>query len=134
MHSLTVHLAGTFTPTQEMHDDARRAGALAAGLAERAQAAGRLRRDVVPADLGLVLEGCAAIRAPRSGPDQRTAPPLPAAAARRPGGRPWCRAAAAAPRPAARRGAELALAAAGLSAGAGRAFVLGVAGAGGRSR
>ena len=64
VHSLTVHLAGTFTPTQEMHDDARRAGALAAGLAERAQAAGRLRRDVVPADLELVLEGCAAIRLP----------------------------------------------------------------------
>ena len=41
VHSLTVHLAGTFTPTQEMNDDARRAGALAAGLVERAQAAGR---------------------------------------------------------------------------------------------
>jgi hypothetical protein len=37
---------------------------LAAGLVERAQAAGRLRRDVVPADLDLVLEGCAAIRLP----------------------------------------------------------------------
>jgi len=64
VHSLTVHLAGTFTPTQEMNDDAARAGALAAGLAERAQAAGRLRGDVVPADLDLVLEGCAAIRLP----------------------------------------------------------------------
>ena len=39
VHSLTVHLAGTFTPTPEMHDDARRAGRLAAGLVERAQAA-----------------------------------------------------------------------------------------------
>src|SRR3984957_13113515 len=64
VHSLTVHLAGTFTPTEEMNDDARRAGALAAGLAERAQAAGCLRRDVVPADLDLVLEGGAAIRLP----------------------------------------------------------------------
>jgi AcrR family transcriptional regulator len=64
VHSLTVHLAGTFTPTQEMHDDARRAGALAAGLAERAQAAGQLRPDVVAGDLDLVLEGCAAIRVP----------------------------------------------------------------------
>jgi AcrR family transcriptional regulator len=62
VHSLTVHLAGTFTPTPQMHDDAQRAGALAAGLAERAQAAGRLRPDVVADDLGLVLEGCAAIR------------------------------------------------------------------------
>lgn len=63
-HSLTVHLAGTFTPTQEMHDDARRAGALAAGLAGRAKAAGRLRPGVVADDLGLILEGCAAIRVP----------------------------------------------------------------------
>jgi AcrR family transcriptional regulator len=64
VHSLTVHLAGTFTPTPQMHDDAQRAGALATGLAERAQAAGRLRPDVVADDLGLVLEGCAAIRVP----------------------------------------------------------------------
>jgi AcrR family transcriptional regulator len=64
VHSLTVHLAGTFTPTQEMHDDARRAGALAAGLVEQAQAAGQLRPDVVADDLDLVLEGCAAIRVP----------------------------------------------------------------------
>jgi AcrR family transcriptional regulator len=64
VHSLTVHLAGTFTPTPQMHDDAQRAGALAAGLADRAQAAGRLRPDVVADDLGLVLEGCAAIRVP----------------------------------------------------------------------
>lgn len=64
VHSLTVHLAGTFTPAPQMRDDAQRAGALAAGLAERAQAAGRLRPDVVADDLGLVLEGCAAIRVP----------------------------------------------------------------------
>ena len=97
VHSLTVHLAGTFTPTPEMDDDARRAGALAAGLVERAQAAGRLRRDVVPADLDLVFEGCAAIRLPdpartselrqrylrlvldglAAGPDAAPRPPLP---------------------------------------------------------
>jgi AcrR family transcriptional regulator len=64
VHSLTVHLAGTFTTTPEMHDDSRRAGTLVAGLVERAQAAGCLRRDVVTADLDLVLEGCAAIRVP----------------------------------------------------------------------
>jgi hypothetical protein len=64
VHSLTVHLAGTFIPTPEMHDQAQRAGALAAGLTERAQAAGRLRPDVVADDLDLVLEGCAAIRVP----------------------------------------------------------------------
>jgi AcrR family transcriptional regulator len=64
VHSLTVHLAGTFTPTPQMHADARRAGELAGALVRRAQAAGQLRADVVPDDLGLVLEGCASIRVP----------------------------------------------------------------------
>jgi AcrR family transcriptional regulator len=64
VHSLTVHLAGTFTPTAEMDADAERAGQLAEALVERARAAGRLRRDVVVLDVGLVLEGCAAIRMP----------------------------------------------------------------------
>ena len=86
VHSLTVHLAGTFTPTPEMNDDARRAGALVAGLVERAQAAGCLRRrrgDRRP------RPGAGGVRRdprPRSGPDPRTAPPLPGFAARWPGG------------------------------------------------
>jgi AcrR family transcriptional regulator len=62
VHSLTVHLAGTFTPTPEMGQDARRAGALAAGLFERARASGRLRADAVTEDIGMILECCAAIR------------------------------------------------------------------------
>jgi AcrR family transcriptional regulator len=64
VHSLTVHLAGTFTPTPEMNADARRANDLAGALVQRAQAAGRLRADVVPDDVGLVLEGCASVRVP----------------------------------------------------------------------
>lgn len=64
VHSLTVHLAGTFTPTAEMGADADRANALVAGLVERAHADGRLRADVVTQDVGLVLEMCAAIRVP----------------------------------------------------------------------
>ncbi|MEV7806063.1 TetR/AcrR family transcriptional regulator [Microbispora sp. NPDC088329] len=64
VHSLTVHLAGTFTPTEEMGRDARRAAELMGRLVERAHAAGRLRRDVVADDIGLVLEGCAAVRMP----------------------------------------------------------------------
>lgn len=64
VHSLTVHLAGTFTPTPDMHEDARRANELAAALVRRAQAAGQLRGDVVPDDLGLILEGCASVRVP----------------------------------------------------------------------
>ncbi|GID94313.1 TetR family transcriptional regulator [Amorphoplanes digitatis] len=64
VHSLTVHLAGTFTPTPEMTSDAQRATALAAGLVERAQAGGRLRADAVVQDVALLLEGCAAVRVP----------------------------------------------------------------------
>jgi AcrR family transcriptional regulator len=64
VHSLTVHLAGTFTPTPEMRADAQRAGPLAAQLVERAHAGGRLRADVVVADCDLVLESCSAIRVP----------------------------------------------------------------------
>src|SRR5215467_2310960 len=54
VHSLTVHLAGTFTPTEEMHADARRAGELAGGLVERARASGRLRAGITDADVTLV--------------------------------------------------------------------------------
>ncbi|MFI6261425.1 TetR/AcrR family transcriptional regulator [Micromonospora sp. NPDC051006] len=64
VHSLTVHLAGTFTPTEEMGRDAMRANELATVLFDRARASGRLRPDVVVQDLGLVLESCAAIRVP----------------------------------------------------------------------
>ncbi|MFF0315181.1 TetR/AcrR family transcriptional regulator [Micromonospora sp. NPDC005252] len=64
VHSLTVHLAGTFTPTEEMGRDALRASELATALVERAHASGRLRPDVVVQDLGLVLEACAAVRVP----------------------------------------------------------------------
>ncbi|WP_103347712.1 TetR/AcrR family transcriptional regulator [Amycolatopsis sp. CA-128772] len=62
VHSLTVHLAGTFTPTDEMGRDARRAGELTAKLVERARETGRLRPDAVAEDLGMILECCAAIR------------------------------------------------------------------------
>ncbi|MEV0676462.1 helix-turn-helix domain-containing protein [Actinosynnema sp. NPDC050436] len=67
VHSLTVRLAGTFTPTPDMGADAARAGELAAALVDRAHADGRLRADVVAHDLGLVLESCAAVRVPDAG-------------------------------------------------------------------
>ncbi|GAB2518031.1 TetR/AcrR family transcriptional regulator [Nocardiopsis aegyptia] len=67
VHSLTVHLAGSFTPTEEMYEDSLRAAELGARLVERAWECGRLRADVVPDDLTLVLEGCAAIRLPDAG-------------------------------------------------------------------
>ncbi|MGW5669661.1 TetR/AcrR family transcriptional regulator [Micromonospora sp. NPDC003776] len=64
VHSLTVHLAGTFAPTEEMGRAAVRANELVDELVERARKAGRLRPDVVAQDVGLLLEGCAAIRVP----------------------------------------------------------------------
>ena len=91
VHSLTVHLAGTFTPTPEMGVDAVRANQLADALFDRARAG--MRDDVVSSDLVLLLEGCAAIRVPDpvrtkelrrrylavhlDGWSRRDAPPLP---------------------------------------------------------
>jgi AcrR family transcriptional regulator len=60
VHSLTVHLAGTFTPTPEMDADAVRAAELSAELFERARPG--LRDGLVVDDLTLLLEGCAAVR------------------------------------------------------------------------
>jgi AcrR family transcriptional regulator len=64
VHSLTVHLAGTFTPTLDMNQDAAVAVTLADALLARAGASGRLRPGVASADITLILEGCAAIRVP----------------------------------------------------------------------
>lgn len=63
VHALTTRLAGAFTPTPELREVAARADGLVARLVERAHASERLRADVVAADVGLILEGCAAIRA-----------------------------------------------------------------------
>lgn len=62
LHSLTVHLAGTFTPTEEMAADARRARELLAELFERSRPA--LRDGATVDDVTLVLECCAAVRVP----------------------------------------------------------------------
>jgi AcrR family transcriptional regulator len=62
VHSLTVHLAGTFTPTAEMDADAVRAGELAGALFERARP--RMRPGASPEDVAMLLEMCAAVRVP----------------------------------------------------------------------
>jgi AcrR family transcriptional regulator len=61
-HSLTLRLAGTFTPTEELYRDGRRAEELNARLFERTRAAGAIRPDVVVDDLSLLLEQLAAVR------------------------------------------------------------------------
>jgi AcrR family transcriptional regulator len=72
VHSLTVRLAGTFQPTEEMFDDARRSGELNERLVARARASGDLRSDFVAEDLTLVLEQLAAIRPGVFGDARRT--------------------------------------------------------------
>ena len=62
LHSLTVHLAGTFTPTAEMHELAAHASALAERLLRRVKAAKMIRPDFQPADIAMVFEQLAAIR------------------------------------------------------------------------
>jgi len=62
VHSLTVHLAGRFTPTPEHRELAVRAGALADGIMRRAQQSGALRGDLESTDLPMLYEQLAAIR------------------------------------------------------------------------
>jgi AcrR family transcriptional regulator len=61
-HSLTVRLAGTFTPTTDLYDDAERAQQLTEALLERTKAAGAVRPDLDVNDLTFVFEQLAAVR------------------------------------------------------------------------
>ncbi len=62
VHSLTVALAGRFTPTPEHRTLAARAGALADDIVHRAQQAGAVRGDIESTDLPMIYEQLAAIR------------------------------------------------------------------------
>ncbi|KAF0849127.1 TetR/AcrR family transcriptional regulator [Nocardia caishijiensis] len=64
VHSLTVRLAGTFTPDEAMLPDVAHSGEVTEELVRRAHATGRLRADVSALDIGLILEACAAITMP----------------------------------------------------------------------
>jgi AcrR family transcriptional regulator len=68
VHSLTVYLAGRFTPTPEHRDLAMQAGTLADGILHRAQQAGVVRGDLASTDLPMIYEQLAAIRL--GGPDR----------------------------------------------------------------
>jgi AcrR family transcriptional regulator len=68
-NSLTIKLAGTFQPTQELYHDATRAGDLATQAHHRAVAAGVLRQDVTVADIALLFEQIASIKL---GDEERT--------------------------------------------------------------
>jgi AcrR family transcriptional regulator len=62
VHSLTVHLAGTFTPTAELRQLADEANKRAARLFRRARSAGAIRADLHLNDLAMLFEQLAAIR------------------------------------------------------------------------
>lgn len=61
-HALTISLAGTFTPTDELNQAAQRAAELNQRLLDRIRAAGVIRLDIETADLSLVFEQLSAVR------------------------------------------------------------------------
>jgi AcrR family transcriptional regulator len=61
-HSLTLRLAGTFTPTEALYRDAERARELNERLLERTRVAGAIRPDLDVNDLSLLFEQVASIR------------------------------------------------------------------------
>lgn len=60
--SLTVRLAGTFTPTEELYREAGHAQDLTVRLFERVRAAGAIRPDLEVHDISLIFEQLAAVR------------------------------------------------------------------------
>ena len=61
VHAITISLAGTFVPTEDLMADAARSAELNARLVERTRAAGGLRPDIEVDDLSLILEQLASI-------------------------------------------------------------------------
>ena len=62
VHAITINLAGTFRPTQDLVDASTRAAQLNADLVERTRQHGGLRPDIDVDDLSLILEQVSAIR------------------------------------------------------------------------
>lgn len=60
--ALTLSLAGTFEPTEDLYREAERAQRLNEQLFKRVRAAGAIRPDVTVNDIGLVLEEIAAVK------------------------------------------------------------------------
>jgi AcrR family transcriptional regulator len=68
--ALTATLAGTFTPTEELFEEAARSHERFVALGQRTREAGAIRPDVDVGDLSLLLEQLAAVRL---GDERRTA-------------------------------------------------------------
>ena len=82
--AITMNLAGTFTPNEELYAMSVRAAELNDLIVERTKADGGLRADVVVDDLSLILEQVSTIRLGDERADARAPPPLPGAVPRRP--------------------------------------------------
>lgn len=61
-HSLTIALAGTFPPTEELYRDSDLAARLGAQVFERVSAAGVIRQDITVIDVALLFEQIASIK------------------------------------------------------------------------
>lgn len=61
-HSLTLRLAGTFAPTDELYRSSVRAAELTDQVLARTRAAGAIRPDLGVPDIGLLFEQLAAVR------------------------------------------------------------------------
>lgn len=61
-HSLTLRLAGTFTPTEELNREGAKAHELTQRLLDRTKAAGVLRAGIEVGDFSLIFEQLAAVR------------------------------------------------------------------------
>src|ERR687898_847189 len=61
-HSLTLPLAGTFTPTEELYRDSRKAQELNVRLFERTKTVGAIRHDIGGAAFSLLFEQGAPVR------------------------------------------------------------------------
>ena len=82
--AITMNLAGTFAPNEELYAMSVRAAELNDRIVERTKAAGGLRADVVVDDLSLILEQVSTIRLGDACADARAPPPLPGAVPRWP--------------------------------------------------
>ncbi len=60
--AITMNLAGTFTPTEELYEMAARSGVLNEQIVQRVKESGDLREDVTQEDLSLILEQVSTIR------------------------------------------------------------------------
>ncbi|SNS55455.1 transcriptional regulator, TetR family [Streptosporangium subroseum] len=62
IHSLTINLAGTFAPTEDLHRDSTHASELAERVFERTREAGALRPGLTVVDVAMIFDQLAAVR------------------------------------------------------------------------